>query len=110
MQTSMDLQVNHNNWSCFSALEQELEDSRAFIEIHKDNYHLASEKYESILMKACAEIERIYQLISGKVLAVKNHITSYIHSITDHCKDFFNTEILMPMHNENLKPWAACAD
>ena len=110
VQTSADLQVNHDSWSCFSALEQELEDSKAFIEIHKDNYHLVSEKYETIIMKACAEIEKIYQLISGKVFEVKNNISSYIHSITDHCKDFFNTEILMPMHNENIKPWAACSD
>ena len=110
MQTSADLQVNHTSWSCFSALEQELEDSKAFIEIHKDNYHFASEKYESIVMKACAEIERIYQLLSGKTLEVKHNISTYIYSITDHCKDFFNTEILMPMHDENIKPWEACAD
>ncbi len=110
MQTSADLQANHTSWSCFSALEQELEDSKAFIEIHKDNYHLVSEKYESIVMKACAEIENIYQQLSGKALAVKQNISTYIHSITDHCKDFFNTEILMPMHNENIKPWSACAE
>lgn len=110
MQMSADLQVNHAGWSCFSALEQELEDSKAFIEIHKDNYHLVSEKYESIITKACVEIENIYQRLSGKVFTVKQNISTYIHSITDHCKDFFNTEILMPMHNETIKPWAACAD
>lgn len=106
----MDLQKNHNGWNYFSALEQELEDSKDFVEVHKDNYHFVSEKYESIIIKACGEIERIYQLISGKALEIKNNITSYIHAITDHCKDFFNTEILMPMHNENLKPWVACTD
>jgi len=109
MQTRTNLQVNHSSWSCFSALEQELEDSKTFIEIHKNNYHRASEKYESIIVKACTEVERIYQLISGKVLEVKRNISSYIHSITDHCKDFFNTEISMPMHNETIKPWDACA-
>ena len=76
VQTSADLQVNHNSWSCFSALEQELEDSKAFIEIHKDNYHLVSEKYESIIMKACAEIEKIYQLLlpGGELLIGNYHV------------------------------------
>ncbi len=110
MQMSADLQVNHSGWNRFSLLEQELDESKAFIEIHKDNYHLASEKYEAIVMKACAEIEKIYQQISGKILEVKNNIASYIHSITNHCKDFFHTEIIMPMHNDNIKPWEACAD
>lgn len=110
MQTSTNLQVNHARWDCFSALEQELEDSREFLEINKNNYHLASEKYESIIMKACAEIEKIYALLSGKTFEVKKNIATYIHSITDHCKDFFNTEILMPMHNETIKPWNACAE
>lgn len=110
VQTGIDLQVNHGGWNYFSALEQELEDSKALIDIHKDNYHLASEKYESIIMKACAEIEKVYQLISGKTFEVKNNISAYIHSITDHCKDFFHTEISMPMHDEIIKPWNACVD
>ena len=110
MQMSADLQVNHTSWSCFSALEQELEDSKAFIELHKKNYHLIAEQYESIIVKACAEIENIYQQLSGKILAVKKNISIHVHSITDHCKDFFNTEIHMPLHDETIKPWEACTE
>lgn len=110
MQTTADLGVSHSSWSCFSALEQELEDSKAFIEIHQNNYHLASEKYESIIIKSCAEIEKIYQLLSGKTLEIKRNIAEHIDSITSHCKNFFDTEILMPMHNETIKPWNACSE
>lgn len=109
MQASMDLQPSGSSWSRFEALEQELEASKSFVEIHKKHYHLISEQYESIIVKACAEIEKIYQQMTGKTLEVKRDISSYIHSITHHCKDFFNTEILMPMHDDNIKPWEACA-
>lgn len=110
MQTNAGVQMNCTSWNCFSALEQALEDSQAFIEIHKANYHLASEKYDFIVLKACAEIENIYQVFTGKAFVAKRNISIYISSITDHCKDFFNTEIQMPLHNEVIKPWNACAD
>jgi hypothetical protein len=103
------LPVTHLNWDFFSALEQELEASQAVIDIHQDNYHLTSEHYSSIIVKSCAEIERIYGLVCGKTLEVKSDIKDCIHAITDHCHDFFNTEIHMPMNNQIIKPWSSCA-
>ncbi len=113
MQNNSLLQENvtHASWSRFAALEAELEGSKEFIEIHKDNYEASSDKYQSVVTQACAEIESIYQqMCVGKPVDIKSNISTYMHAITDHCKDFFNTEIHMPMHNEVIKPWSMCAE
>ena len=103
--------VTHTSWSRFAALEAELESSKEFIEIHKNNYEASSDKYQSIVTQACAEIENIYQqMCVGTPVDIKSNISTYMHSITNHCKDFFNTEIHMPMHNEVIKPWSMCAE
>lgn len=112
MTTADNLLENTDNvsWNCFVALEEELEATLAFIALHKKNYHLSSEKYQSIILKACAEIENIYKVIGGKVLETRSDIASFIGSITEHHHDFFNTEILMPNHDEVIKPWHVCAE
>lgn len=98
------------SWDCFAALERELEATLTFIELHKKNYSAVSDHYKSILVKACAEIEKIYTNIAGKALETKNNIAAYIQSITTHHEDFFHTEIVMPHHDDTLKPWQACAE
>lgn len=110
MQNSVGLQVNHARWDCFSALEQALEDSSTAINIDKNNYHLSSDHYHAIIIKSCAEIENIYQQVYGTALDVKRNISTHIHSMTEHCNDFFQTEIHMPMHDEMIQPWSACAE
>lgn len=109
MMSNNSTQMSQASWQCFAALELELEKSSAVADIHQDNYHFASDHYKSIIVQACTEVERIYALLCGKTLAVTHNISQYIQAITDHCKDFFNAEIHMPMTDQMIKPWEACA-
>lgn len=101
--------MSQASWKCFAVLEQELENSRVAVGIHQDNYHLVSDHYKSIILQACTEVEKIYEMLCGKALAVTRNISQHIQTITNHCKDFFNTEIHMPMTDQMIKPWGACA-
>lgn len=108
-EVSGELSGSQQSWDCFAGLEQELENSNAFVAIKQDNFHQCLDHYQSILLKACAEIRKIHQGVSGKALEVAHSVKECIHAITHHCHDFFNIEIHMPINNHVIKPWSACA-
>lgn len=109
--SSYSLDNEHSqSWNLLETLEGELEKTRAFIDIHPDNYQSFSDYYKNIIVQACEEIEAIYQRISGKVLEAQSNISHYIAAITSHCANFFHHEVTMPEHNTVLKPWNSCIE
>ena len=99
-------EVDNFNWRCFLALEQDLINTENFVEFHKANYKTYSIKYRSIIMQACSEIEIILKKICGISPDDKTKsMEDYAKFITSSHKDFYNVEILIPSHNEKIKPW-----
>lgn len=109
-QSSDDFLENQTSWGCFMALEQELENAGALVDLHQGNYKVVSYQYAAIVEKACAEIEKINELMCDKLVEASHNIRDRVYAITSHCKDFFDTEIHMPLNNEVIKPWIACTE
>ncbi len=99
--------INNLNWRCFLALEQELENTKYFVEVSEENYKTYSIKYRSIINQACADIDILFKRICGKNQSDRCEIQDYIHFINTHHKNFSNIEVHIPVYNMNIKPWAS---